>query len=406
MFVYDFNQFVTKHGEDNIFDYRKFLFGDIKISLDFIPYLANDLMSYLKAVLGLNRKCIVVDLDNMLWGGIVGEDGFDGIKLGPTSPGNAFVEFQRLLLSYWQRGILLAINSKNNYDDVIQVIKEHPYMVLREEHFASMQINWNDKVSNMKEIVKDLNIGLNSLVYFDDDAVNRELVSTRMPEILTVNVPNDPTLYSKTLMSLNDFNVLQITDEDLKRGKMYQQQKVRKELQSTATNLDEFLKQLDIKITIKNATQFTIPRISQLTLKTNQFNLTTKRYQEEDIVKFSKDKTKLVGCAQVEDKFGDNGITGVFIINKDNPTEWSIDTFLLSCRVMGRGVEDAIMAHILQKAKADGVKKVSGMYIPTKKNMPCENFLSNYGFTKNGEFWSYSLNNPIKIPNHLTVVSE
>lgn len=222
---------------------------------------------------------------------------------------------------------------------------------------------------------------------------------------MSVNLPNDPSLYAQTLTSLNDFNVLQITDEDLNRGKMYVQQKARKELESTATNLDEFLNQLNIKIRIKYADQFTIPRISQLTLKTNQFNLTTKRYQEEDIVRFSKDKSKMVGCAQVEDKFGDNGITGVFIVNKDTPTEWSIDTFLLSCRVMGRGVEDAILGHILREAKMQGVEKVKGVYIPTKKNMPCEDFLSNYGFAKDGDLWSYSLNNPIKIPDHLMVVT-
>lgn len=405
VFIYDFNQFVMRYGETNVFDYRKFLFGDIKISLDLIPRFANDLMGYIKAMLGLNKKCIVLDLDNTLWGGIVGEDGFDGIKLGPTSPGNAYVEFQRQLLAYWQRGIILAINSKNNFDDAMQVIREHPYMILREEHFASMRINWNDKVSNLREIANELNIGLNSIAYFDDDPVNREFVSSGLPEVLSVDLPNDPSLYAQTLMSLNDFNVLQITDEDLSRGKMYVQQKSRKELESSATNLDEFLKQLDIKITIKDANQFTIPRISQLTLKTNQFNLTTKRYQEEDILRFSTDKSKIVGCAQVEDKFGDNGITGAFIINKDTPTEWSIDTFLLSCRVMGRGIEDAILGHILQKAKTQGVSKVKGTYIPTKKNMPCEHFLSNYGFVKDSDSWSYSLNNPIKIPNHLVVVT-
>lgn len=155
VYMYDFNQFVMRYGETNVFDYRKFLFGDIKISLDFIPRFANDLMGYIKVMLGLNKKCIVLDLDNTLWGGIVGEDGFDGIKLGPTSPGNAYVEFQRQLLAYWQRGVILAINSKNNFDDAIQVIRDHPYMILREEHFASMRINWNDKVSNLKEIVNE-----------------------------------------------------------------------------------------------------------------------------------------------------------------------------------------------------------------------------------------------------------
>ena len=406
MYVYDFDQFVKKYGERNVFDYRKYFFGDIKISLDHIPILAYDLMGYIKPMTGKNRKCIVLDLDNTLWGGIVGEDGFDGISLGPTYPGNPFVEFQRLLLALWKRGIILAINSRNNSDDALQVIREHPYMILKEEHFACIRINWNDKATNLKEIGKELNIGLNSIVYFDNDPVNRELIRSTLPEVLTVDFPNDPSLYPQSLTELNDFNVLQITEEDFKRGQMYNQQKSRTELENNVSNLDDFLKRLEIKVTVKNANDFSIPRISQLTLKTNQFNLTTKRYQEEDIRKFADSSNKIVGCAQVEDKFGDNGITSVFIINKDNSLEWSIDTFLLSCRVMGRKVEDAILSKILQKAKNDGVQRVIGNYIPTKKNMPCEKFLADNGFTKENNIWSYSLNNTIKIPQHLDVTYE
>jgi len=406
VYVYDFDQFVKKYGERNVFDYRKYFFGDIKISLDHIPILAYDLMGYIKPMTGKNRKCIVLDLDNTLWGGIVGEDGFDGISLGPSYPGNPFVEFQRLLLALWKRGIILAINSRNNPDDALQVLREHPYMILKEEHFASIMINWNDKATNLKEIGKELNIGLNSIVFFDDDPVNRELIKSTLPEVLTVDLPNDPSLYPQTLIELNDFNVLQITEEDFKRGQMYTQQKARTELKNDISNLDDFLKHLEIKVTIKNANDFTIPRISQLTLKTNQFNLTTKRYQEEDIRKFANSSNKIVGCAQVEDKFGDNGITSVFIINKDNSLEWSIDTFLLSCRVMGRKVEDAILSTILQKAKDDGVQKINGNYIPTKKNMPCEKFLAENGFKKENNIWSYSLNNKIKIPQHLDVKNE
>jgi len=406
VYVYDFDQFVKKYGERNVFDYRKYFFGDIKISLDHIPLLAYDLMGYIKPMTGKNRKCIVLDLDNTLWGGIVGEDGFDGISLGPTYPGNPFVEFQRLLLALWKRGIILAINSRNNPDDALQVIKEHPYMILKEEHFACIRINWNDKATNLKEIGKELNIGLNSIVYFDDDPVNRELIKSTLPEVLTVDFPNDPSLYPQSLTELNDFNVLQITEEDFKRGQMYTQQKSRTELENNVSNIDDFLKRLEIKVTIKKANDFTIPRISQLTLKTNQFNLTTKRYQEEDIRKFANSSNKIVGCAQVEDKFGDNGITSVFIINKDNSLEWSIDTFLLSCRVMGRKVEDAILSTILQKAKDSGVQKINGNYIPTKKNMPCEKFLADNGFKKENDIWSYTLNNTIKSPQHLDVKNE
>ena len=410
VFIYDLNTFVSRYGEINVFDYRQFIFGDIKIALDYIPYLAEDLMGYIKPVLGMNRKCIALDLDNTLWGGIVGEDGFEGIELGPKSPGLAFVEFQRQLLSLYQRGIILAINSRNNPEDALKVIRDHPYMVLHEENFASLKINWSDKISNMKEIAEELNIGLDSIVYIDDDPINREVMNKALPEVLTIDLPKDPSLYAARLASINDFNVLAITEEDIKRGQMYSQQRIRTQLEKTASNLDDFLSQLGIRIKIKKADQFSIPRISQLVLKTNQFNLTTRRYQEEDIKKFAQDKNMFVGCAQVEDKFGDNGITGAFIVRKDNnSSEWDIDTFLLSCRILGRGVEDAIMSFILNEAKKEGVAKIKGQYIPTKKNKPCEDFLYNYGFKKEGEYWVYHPDMPdatSKTPKHLEVLVE
>ena len=405
IYVYDFNQFVSKYGEKNIFDYRQFHLGSIQIAFNYIPYFAYELMSYVKTMLGVSRKCIVLDLDNTLWGGIVGEDGFDGIELDQTSNGKAFVEFQKQLLSLWQQGIILAINSKNNFDDAMKVIREHPDMILREKHFASIQINWDDKAQNIKQIAEEINIGLNSIVFFDDDKLNQERIKQEFPEVLTVDMPNDPSQYSSILTNLNDFNVLQRTEEDTKRGVMYAQQRQRKQFENTVSNLDQFLKQMDIKVKIKQSNGFLIPRISQLTLKTNQFNLTTRRYQEEEIRKFSKDENFEVGCAQVLDKFGDNGITGAYIVKK-NETNWILDTFLLSCRVMGRGVEDAMLSHILKDAKNNGIEEFKAEFIPTLKNKPAENFLSDFGFRKHDNFWVYDLKNDIKSPNHLMVEIE
>jgi len=405
IYVYDFNQFVSKYGEKNIFDYRQFHLGSIQIAFNYIPYFAYELMSYVKTMLGVSRKCIVLDLDNTLWGGIVGEDGFDGIELDQTSNGKAFVEFQKQLLSLWQQGIILAINSKNNFDDAMKVIREHPDMILREKHFASIQINWDDKAQNIKQIAEEINIGLNSIVFFDDDKLNQERIKQEFPEVLTVDMPNDPSQYSSILTNLNDFNVLQKTEEDTKRGVMYAQQRQRKQFENTVSNLDQFLKQMDIKVKIKQSNGFLIPRISQLTLKTNQFNLTTRRYQEEEIRKFSKDENFEVGCAQVLDKFGDNGITGAYIVKK-NETNWILDTFLLSCRVMGRGVEDAMLSHILKDAKNNGIEEFKAEFIPTLKNKPAENFLSDFGFRKHDNFWVYDLKNDIKSPNHLMVEIE
>ena len=405
VYIYDFNHFVSKYGEKNIFDYRQFHVGDIQIALNFIPSFAYDLMSYIKPITGTNKKCIVLDLDNTLWGGIVGEDGFDGIELGHSSNGKAFVDFQKELLSLWNHGIILAINSKNNFDDAMKVINEHPNMILRKKNFASIQINWDDKAQNLKQIAEEINIGLNSIAFFDDDKINRERIRQEFPEVLTIEAPDDPSQFSLILKNLNDFNVLQRTDEDIKRGQMYAQQRERKELEKSISNLDDFLEQLDIKVKMKNSNEFLIPRISQLTLKTNQFNLTTRRYQEEEIRNFTNDHKFIVGCAQVLDKFGDNGITGVYIINKQDKI-WSIDTFLLSCRIMGRGVENGILSQILIDAKHNGVEEIRANFIPTQKNKPAENFLPDFGFQKEGDNWIYKLNNEIKLPKHLKVEIE
>lgn len=406
VYMYNFDAFVTKFGEKNIFDFRQFFFGDIKIAFDYIPHLIHDWMGYVKAVLGLNKKCIVLDLDNTLWGGIIGEDGIEGIKLGSDPVGRAFVEFQKILFALHQRGIILAINSKNNPDDALDVLKSHPDMVLREENFSCMKINWNDKVQNTREIANELNIGLDSMVFFDDDPVNQEYMRSNLPQVLTIDLPQDASYYAQTLIAMNDFHSLKIIEEDINRGKMYLENKQRKELEQSATNLQDFLKQLNIKLIIKTANDFTIPRISQLTLKTNQFNITTKRYQEEEIRKFVSDPRYWVGCAQIEDKFGDNGITGVFIIKKENK-EWLIDTFLLSCRIMGRGIEDGILGYILQKAKEQEIDMIRAEFIPTKKNKPSETFLSDYGFKKNNNYWIYDVkSNPVKIPSHLMYTIE
>ena len=403
VYLLDFNKFVKKFGEKNIFNFQNYFFGDIKISLDLIPYLGNELISYVIAILGLTKKCIVLDLDNTIWGGVIGEDGFDGIRLGPQPPGNTFFEFQKHLKALSERGIILAINSKNNFNDAIKVICEHPYMVLREDDFACIRINWEDKVTNMYEISKELNIGLDSFVFLDDDPVNRELIKKFIPQILVPEFPTNTAELVPLLQSLNEFSILKITNEDAKRGEMYVQQKKREELKEKIPDLNEFLKTLDLQVTVKQSDSFTIPRISQLTLKTNQFNLTTRRYSENDINKFAHDKNMLVGCASIKDKFGDNGITGVFIIEKLNFEEWFIESFLLSCRVMGREVEKAILNYIINEARKNNVKRLLAKYVPTDKNKPIEGFLEDNGFIKKDEYWIFDLQKPFNMPKFLTL---
>ena len=403
IFIYDFNEFVRKFGEKNIFNYKQFFSGDIKISTEYIPKFINELMGYVYAVTGTTKKCIVLDLDNTLWGGIIGEDGFDNIKLGDNPVGRSFVEFQKRLLALNQRGIILAVNSKNNFNDAIEVIQKHPNMILREDNFACIKINWDDKSVNLQKISEELNIGLDSMIFFDDDPINQEYVRESLPEVLVVNLPKDSSQYSQIITEMKEFDVLKITEEDTKRGEMYLGQKKRKELEGKIGDFNEFLKQMDIVVNVKKADSFSIPRISQLTLKTNQFNLTTKRYQEEEIAKFSSLDNKIVECVQVSDKFGDNGITGTYIVEKKNDDEWIIDTFLLSCRIMGRGVEEIMMNQIIEKAKLSGIKRLKGEFIPTSKNKPAENFYEKLGFKKENEFWVFNTDNIMKKPEHIKV---
>jgi FkbH-like protein len=403
VYVFDFMAFTSKFGEINISKPHNNFIGDIKISFDYLPYLAEEFIGYIKPLLSLNRKCIVLDLDNTLWGGIVGEDGFDNIKLSPEPPGNIYVEFQKHLLALHQRGIILAINSKNNPEDAFKVIREHPNMILHEEHFAAIKINWNNKIQNMKEIAEEINIGLDSMVFLDDDPVNREIMKIALPQVLTIDLPQDPSFYVSVIQSLNDFNVLKMTEEDKKRGEMYLQQKRRNDLKSKTTNLEEFLDKLEIKVTIKKADNSTIPRISQLVLKTNQFNLTTKRYPEEKIRSFVEDSQMLVGCAQVGDKFGDHGLTGVFIVKLSTQKEWHLDSFLLSCRVIGREVEYAIMSFIISEAQRAGVSRILAEFVPTEKNASIKDFLEQCGFERGEKYWVYDISKGFKKPASITL---
>ena len=401
--ILDFNSFISKHGENNIFDPRQYFFGNIQININFLPHFGNELIKFIISFLGLMKKCLILDLDNTLWGGIVGEDGFNGIKLGPEPPGNTIVEFQKTILSLHQRGIILAINSKNNFDDAIEIIKDHPYMILNEEHFSSIKINWNDKVSNIKQIVKELNIGLDSIVFLDDDKVNQEFVKSMLPEVFVPELPEDPSMYSKYLQNMIQFSNLKITEEDKQRGKMYVQQKMRNEMEVATPDLTTFLKKLNLKITIKKVDAFSLPRVSQLILKTNQFNLSTKRYKESEIDMMMKDNNFFVGYVNVKDKFGDNGITGVFIIKKESKKIWNIDTFLLSCRIMGRDIEKAMFTYIVNEAEKENVEQINSKFIPTQKNKPIEDFLPNCNFKEGSDNWTYMIKSKLSFPEYLEI---
>jgi FkbH-like protein len=395
--VFDYEAFCSRHGKDNLINYKLYYLADIKLDLQYLPHLCEEYLGYLIPLGSLTKKCLVLDLDNTLWGGIVGEDGMSGIKLGPTPEGRSFYEFQHYIRSLHDKGIILAINSRNNPDDAKEVIRNHPYMVLKEENFAAERINWNDKASNLRALADDLNIGLDSMIFVDDDELNREIVKNELPQVKVVDLPKDSSLYLKTLMELKDLNVFRITEEDKNKGRMYLEQKMRREQQSKYSDIEDYIKSLQMEISIEKMSEFNRPRISQLTQKTNQFNLTTKRYLEEDL-KTMKIDGYLIFAVNVRDKFGDNGLTGVFIVKPEDES-LIMDSLLLSCRIIGRKVENVIMGHIYDLAKKMDKRLIIGHFIPTQKNIPSRDFFKDNGFSGSSgsnipEEWVYHTERP------------
>jgi len=409
VFIFDFDEWLGRLGKDNVW-YGKFYFlGDLRLEPDAFPALARSLMAYVIPLASATKKCVVLDLDNTLWGGIIGEDGLAGIKLAPTGEGQPFYHFQKFLLSLFRRGVILAINSRNNPEDALEGIRTHPYMILREHHFAAWRINWNDKVVNMRELAKELNIGLDSMVFIDDDPVHIALMNEFLPEVTTIAVPQDTSQLHKIVADYPGFSSFEFTEEDKKRGEMYLAERKRHELQSQATNVDEFLRSLDLRLKIEEIHAFSLPRAAQLTKKTNQFNLTTRRYTEEKIKEML--QAGFLGLTiEVFDKFGTSGICGVAIVKRD-PEAWSIDTFLLSCRVLGRGVERAILAVIIEQAKQASAKKVIGEFIPTKKNKVSVSFYKDSNFKlvqkdENRQAYEFDLKDTFLLPPHISIIRD
>jgi FkbH-like protein len=408
IFVFDYNAFCSRMGKQNVLDYKMYYLGDIKLNPKYIPNLCREYTGYIRAFAGLTKKCIVLDLDNTLWGGVIGEDGLEGIRLGPTPEGRPFMEFQKCLLSLFKRGIILAVNSKNNPEEALEVIRTHPHMILQESHFAAMRMNWDDKVANMKALAQEINIGVDSIVFFDDDRVNREMMREFLPEVTVVEMPEDPSLYCKILMDLNCFQSMSITEEDKKKGKMYAEEKTRRRMAQSATDLTEYLRQLHLTVSIEEVKTLTIPRVSQLTQKTNQFNMTTRRYTEESIREFMKSDRYRVLSIHVSDKFGDNGLTGVVIIRKEKRGVWYVDTFLLSCRIIGRKIEETVLAYLVSEARKQDVHLLCGEVIPSKKNKPAGQFYEKSGFVRikhddEADVWEWDLTKEYPFPDFIEV---
>lgn len=405
-FVWDFDGFVRTKGLEQLTDAKSWYVSKNPFKQSAYALIGHDLMRYVSSALGRIKKCVVVDLDNSLWGGVVGEDGFDGIQLGHSYPGNCYRDFQRELLKLRDRGLLLAINSKNNEEDALRVIDEHPDMVLRREHFAAVRVNWLDKAQNLRTIAEELNIGLESLIFLDDNPVECELVQREVPECVVVQLPEKPFLLPAIVLRLPGIENVRLTDEDRRKASMYRAQAVRKESEARYTNLDDFLKSLDIEVRIEPASEFSVPRIAQLTQKTNQMNMTTRRYTDAQVRQRAGEANGAVYAVAARDKFGDEGIIGVMMLEFQGPA-CVIDTFLLSCRVIGRGIEDFMASFIETVAKEQRAEVLVGEFIETPKNRPARGFYERIGFIKvsDSRFELDLSKSALRCPAHIRVLT-
>ncbi len=380
IYIFDYSSACAQYGLDAATDKKIYYAAKSPVSYPFTRVIAAEYMRYILPIKSKNKKCLVLDLDNTLWGGIAGEEGLQGVTLDISGPGRAFYDFQQTVLNLHSKGVLLAVCSKNNVEDAMEIIEQHPYMLLRKKYFSALKINWENKASNLREIAEELGIGIESIVFADDSPLERELVRTLLPEVTVADMPADTAKYAEALEKLPYFELLSITEDDLKRNEMYQVKSKREELLQNITSIDQFLSEIGLVITLEEATTFTIPRISQLTLKTNQFNMTTKRYQTSDIQKMLKSGDYAVVSCSVRDRLGDSGISGVCIA-KLQEHEAVIDTFLLSCRVLGLGIEYAFLSTVVESLREKGIGTIYGIYMKTSKNTANESFFREAGFS-------------------------
>jgi len=382
--IIDVRGLMLQYGSSAMTDERMYYLAKSHWSLKGLTELSKLYLRYFRAFKGIRKKCVVLDLDNTLWGGIIGDDGIENIKLSNDGEGKAFYDFQRELLKLYNRGILLAVNSKNTEEIVRETMMNHPYMLLKPEHFVSMKINWNNKAQNIKEIADEINIGIDSLVFLDDSAFEREVVSSQFPEILVPELPKDFSEYPNFIRKLDVFDFLSLTGDDFARNKMYKANIQRDHLMKSTINIEKFYYSLDMIATVGAIEDFQLPRIAQMTQKTNQFNLRTQRYTDSDIKRFMISPKHEVYYLSLADKFGDNGIVGTAIIQIED-SEAFIDSFIFSCRALGRTAETVLLNFIINDARKKGLKQLKGEYILTKKNMPCKDFYAKHNFIEDSK---------------------
>lgn len=400
--LFDLAGLLTVAGSDPAHDPRKWYLYRQPYTEQFSLQIGNVLARIIAAGKISAKKCIVLDADNTMWGGIIGEDGLGGIEIGNDFPGLAFRDFQKHMLHFQKQGIMLAIASKNNEEDVLEVLDKHDAMVLRREHFSAMEINWVSKVEGIKNIARKLNIGTDALVFVDDNKKEIGEVQERLPEVTCFLVPEELAEFPGLLKNTGLFDLGEVTKEDRERTKMMAQESIRKQA-SEQVSEEEFRAALGLKVKVFEVGSQHLARTTQLINKTNQFNLTTIRRTQDEVKALCDSPDAVVLATEIEDRYGEYGLVGVAILKKSQDAKiWDIDTFLMSCRVLGRGADTAFLAQTIDAARQKGAQTVRGKYIPTPKNRMVEDLFKRHGFSSGSGEGEWVLGNEkIAVPEYI-----
>jgi FkbH-like protein len=400
LYICDVSTIQNTIGRERFWSPAIYTNTEMVVSIDALPYFALAAVQIIAAFQGNFKKCIILDLDNTTWGGVIGDDGLENIQIGLLGIGKVFTEFQHWVKKLQQRGIIVAVCSKNIESIAKEPFEKHPDMVLRLSDIAVFVANWENKADNIRKMQQILNIGFDSMVFVDDNPFERNIVRENIPQITVPELPEDPALYLDYLYGLNLFETVSYSGEDAQRTQQYQKEAERIVFQESFTNEDDFLKSLNMVSDTKPFDDFTVPRIAQLSQRSNQFNLRTVRYTEEDVKRIGQSDKYLTLSFTLEDKFGDNGLICAIILEKEDgskgrkfsaPTLF-IDTWFMSCRVLKRGMEAYTLNAIVALAKANGCDQIIGEYIPTPKNEMVHDHYKKLGFEAGADENSWRLN--------------
>ena len=378
-------------GKPAFFHPAIYINSEMVLSIDVLPLIAKQTLDIIGAMYGKIRKCVILDLDNTLWGGIIGDDGIENIELGSLGIGKAFTEFQYWLKKLKNRGILLAVCSKNTESVAKMVFEQHPDMVLRLEDFSVFIASWENKADNIRQIRNILDIGFDSMVFLDDNPFERNLVRENIPDILVPELPEDPAEYLEYLYSLNLFETVSFSREDSERTRQYQVEIQRRQLLQTSTNEAEFLQNMHMISRVAPFNQFNTPRVAQLSQRSNQFNLRTIRYSEPEIQRLSSSPSHFTFAFTLADKLGDNGLVCVTILGKETADTLFIDSWFMSCRILKRGMEQFVLNTMAGFASGKGFRYLKGEYLPTEKNALVKDHYRDLGFEPRSGAWVLDL---------------